>query len=318
MMAVIRVVTPLPEIRYVAEIRDLYRCGVRADEPGRSQQVSLVRDLLREHLLRTGGRRGRRLPQEYTLTRELGCSRNVLREALGLLVADGLIRRERGRGTHVLTTSPATSIDQGMDLWSAIRTEIVPSPRRSAVSYRVLAASPVRASGVLADLLGVTPGTMVAHVERLVLLEGSRVGHWDLHITGVARPVEQAPEIAALAGGLMAEPLLRALRLDPDHEEVRVEAITPSPRTASLLYRGSVDKPTLRVSRRFRDARGRTLALAIGRCALPGAAFSVIRQCARALPLSLPCCRHAGARIAAGSFSDPDAGAPLPSREPIR
>jgi DNA-binding GntR family transcriptional regulator len=33
------------------------------------------------------------------LTRELGCSRNVLREALALLVADGILRRERGRGT---------------------------------------------------------------------------------------------------------------------------------------------------------------------------------------------------------------------------
>ena len=254
---------------------------VRAGERERSAQVSLIRDLLREHLLHNGGRRGQRLPYEYALSRELGCSRNVLREALGLLVADGLIRRERGRGTHVLTTSPATSIDQGMDLWSAMRSEIVPSPRQSAVSYRVLEVSAIRTSGVLADLLTAPPDTVVTHVERLVLLEGHRVGHWDLHIMAADGAPGRGSAIAALASALMAEPLLRALGLDPDHEEVRVEAITPSPRTAGLLYGGARDRPTLRVSRRFRDARGRPLALAIGRCALPGAAFSVIRQCTR-------------------------------------
>jgi DNA-binding GntR family transcriptional regulator len=255
---------------------------VRAGERERSAQVSLIRDLLREHLLHNGGRRGQRLPYEYALSRELGCSRNVLREALGLLVADGLIRRERGRGTHVLTTSPATSIDQGMDLWSAMRSEIEPSPIGSAVSYLVLEVSAIRASGVLADLLSVPAGTVVTHVERLVLLEDHRVGHWDLHITAADRAPGPGSGMAALAGALMAEPLLRALGLDPGYEEVRVEAITPSPRTARLLYTGSRDRPTLRVSRRFHDAQGRPLALAIGRCALPGAAFSVIRQCTRA------------------------------------
>lgn len=279
-MSAFAVVTPVPLWRYVTEIRHIYRRGVRAGEPGRSQQVSLVRDLLREHLLRGGGRRGQRLPQEHTLSRELGCSRNVLREALGLLVADGLIRRERGRGTHVLTTSPAISIDGGLDLVSAMRAET--ESRRPEVSFGVLAVAAVRASGVLGDLMGVAPDTPVAHVERLVLLEGRRVGHWDLYVTGVERLPDRLPEMAALARDLMAEPLLRALGLDPGHEEVRVEAITPSPRTAGLLYRGSADRPTLRVSRRFRDAGGTTLALVIGRCALPGATFSVVRQCAPA------------------------------------
>lgn len=247
---------------------------------GRSAQVSLVRDLLREHLLHTGGRRGQRLPYEHALSRELGCSRNVLREALGLLVADGLIRRERGRGTHVLTTSPAISIDQGLDLGLAMRAEMMPRQRGMAVTYQVLGVSAVGASGVLADLVDVPPGTVVTHVERLVLLDGRRVGHWDLHITCVARAPERVPEIAALAHGHMTEALLRALGRRPDREEVRVEAITPSPRTAGLLYRGADIQPTLRMSRRFHDDQARTLALVIGRCALPGATFSVIRQCA--------------------------------------
>jgi DNA-binding GntR family transcriptional regulator len=77
----------------------------------------------------------------------------------------------------------------------------------------------------------------------------------------------------------MAESLLRALGLRPDHEDVRVEAITPSPRTARLLYQGERDQPTLRMSRRFYDDHEAVLALFIGRCALPGGAFSVTRRC---------------------------------------
>lgn len=250
--------------------------GGAVNAGSRDAQASLVRDLLREHLLLSGGRRGQRLPCEHALTRDLDCSRNVLRDALALLVADGLIRRERGRGTHVLTTSPAISIDQGLDLEAAMRAEAPsPLPRAPAVGFLVLRVATVPAPAVLAALLDLGGGAPVSHVERLVEAGGRRVGHWDLHIAG-GHPLAQ---VADLAGQEMAEPLLRGLGLDPDHEQVRVEAITPSPRTAELLYGGRRHQPTLRVSRHFYGPGRRPLALVIGRCALPGAAFSVIRRC---------------------------------------
>lgn len=256
---------------------------MRVGERGRSEQASLVRDLLREHLLHGGGARGRRLPQEYALSRELGCSRNVLREALALLVADGLIRRERGQGTHVLTTSPAISIDRGVDLRSAMLGDAPTRQSAPAVSYRVLRVGTVPAPALLAGLLDVRPGTPVWHLERLVETDGRRVGHWDAHIVASGRapgsPVAGPADLAGLAGAQMAESLLRGLGLRPDHEELRVEAITPSPRTARLLYQGERDQPTLRMSRRFYDDRQSVLALFIGRCALPGATFSVTRRC---------------------------------------
>jgi DNA-binding GntR family transcriptional regulator len=283
-----------------------------------------VRDLLREHLLHSGGRRGERLPHEHTLIRELGCSRNVLREALALLAADGLIRRERGRGTHVLTTSPPISIDEGLDLGAAIRDEVAPRPAARAVSYRVLRIGAVRAPPMLAGLLGVPPGTPVSHIERLVQVEGWRVGHWDLHVTGT----HHAAAVAALARTEMTEPLLRALGLSPDYEEVRVEAITPSPRTAELLYRGGGHQPTLRLTRQFCDARRQVLALAIGRCALPGATFSVTRRCvtlarrgARPLHQSThsPCPRLSRSSVRVQVFARACATAALPrSRGPER
>jgi GntR family transcriptional regulator len=255
---------------------------MREDPGARSGQASLVRDLLREYLLRDGPRPGGRLPHEHDLVRELGCSRNVLREALALLVDDGLIQRERGRGTHVVTTGPAISIDEGLDLRAAMGQEgkagrgFVPAAPSLAVTYQVLRTGILRSPALLAGLLDVEPGAPLVHVERLVVAAGRRVGHWDVHIAGV-RP---DPRVALLAGTSRAEPLLRSLGLGPDHEEVRVEAIIPSPRTAGLLYQGDRHQPTLRMSRRFCAADGRIIALFIGRCALPGAAFSVVRQCA--------------------------------------
>lgn len=243
----------------------------------RAEEVSLVRDLLREHLLHAGRRRGYRLPYEHVLTRDLGCSRNVLREALALLVADGILRRERGRGTYVLIIGPAISIDQGLDLAGAMAAETGPLPAADRVRYQVLRVGSVATPPLLAGLLGVSAGTPIDHVERIVKVETRQVGHWNLYISGVP---SGAP-LCSLARSLNAELLIRELGLRPHREELRFEAITPSPHTAGLLYRGERGLPTLRMTRRFYDAGHRVLAIAIGRCAWPAATFSVVRDCAR-------------------------------------
>jgi DNA-binding GntR family transcriptional regulator len=243
----------------------------------RAQRASLIRDLLREYLLHGGPRLGQPLAYEYALSRQLGCSRNVLREALALLAADGFVHRERGRGTHVVTTSPAIQIDHGLDLMAALGTEVLPSDNENPKAYRVLLAEVVRAPAVLAALLMQPAGVPVLHVERVVEVGGTRVGHWDLHVLPGPEPLPEV-RVRCLAQTRRTEEILRALGLRPDHEQVRVEAIRPSPRTAGLLYQGS-HQPTLRLSRRFYDADARMLALAIGRCAMPGATFAVTRQC---------------------------------------
>lgn len=239
----------------------------------RAQQASLVRDLLREHLLSGGMRRGQRLPYEHTLGRQLGCSRNVLREALALLAADGLMSRERGRGTYVTRTSPLIDIDGGLDLAAVVSDARAEEPGDGPLlSYRVLQVGTVRATPLLASLLGRPAGAPVVHVERLVEVAGARVGHWDLHL-----PCGNESRIAALAGTHNSADLLRALRLAPETEEVRLEAVMPSPHTEELLYQGH-PQPVLRMSRHFLDRHARVLALAIGRCALPAATFAVVRR----------------------------------------
>ncbi|MFW7414502.1 FadR/GntR family transcriptional regulator [Demequina sp. SO4-18] len=51
---------------------------------------------------------GERIPTETALVEEFGIGRNTVREALQSLVHAGLLRRDQGRGTYVISTSELT------------------------------------------------------------------------------------------------------------------------------------------------------------------------------------------------------------------
>lgn len=68
-----------------------------------------LEDVLRR-LIRSGQvSAGSVLPGEFELAASLGLSRHTVRHALSTLAAEGLLRRERGRGTHV--TDPTTHLN---------------------------------------------------------------------------------------------------------------------------------------------------------------------------------------------------------------
>jgi GntR family transcriptional regulator len=73
----------------------------------RSVLHSQIEDRLRR-LIRSGDiAPGTRLPGEIELAADLGMSRHTVRHALGTLASEGLVRRERGRGTRVMDTDRA-------------------------------------------------------------------------------------------------------------------------------------------------------------------------------------------------------------------
>lgn len=63
-----------------------------------------IRRILRQWLDAGKYKSGDRLPPESELVRQLGCSRGTLREAVALLIHEGLLSSVRGSGTYVANT----------------------------------------------------------------------------------------------------------------------------------------------------------------------------------------------------------------------
>ncbi len=63
-------------------------------------------DTLRRFIINQGLRAGMKLPSERELSESLAISRNVVREALSYLVAEGLIEKQAGRGVFVREFDP--------------------------------------------------------------------------------------------------------------------------------------------------------------------------------------------------------------------
>ncbi len=107
-----------------------------------------------------------RIPTEADLVREYGVSRITVRQALGALEKEGLIRREAGRGTFVTDIRPFTgtlkvegSLDDIISLGLATR-------------VKVLDLRTVKASAEETEALGLKPGALLTRCTRLRLYHG--------------------------------------------------------------------------------------------------------------------------------------------------
>lgn len=139
-------------------------------------QIYLV---LREQLHE--GRFAQGLPGELALMRQFGVARVTVRRALQQLAGEGLIARERGRGTRPLLPVPPTHLagqarDKSTRLHGLLE-NIVSMTENTTV--RVLEVARVRASGEVAQALGLEPG---AEVQKAVRVRSTREGPLS-HIT---------------------------------------------------------------------------------------------------------------------------------------
>ena len=69
-------------------------------------------DTIRRFILSDGLQAGAQLPSERDLSGSLAVSRNIVREALSVLVAEGLIEKKAGRGIFVREFDPAQVVKQ--------------------------------------------------------------------------------------------------------------------------------------------------------------------------------------------------------------
>jgi GntR family transcriptional regulator len=104
--------------------------------------------------------RGTRLPNEIVLAQQLGVSRPTMRKAMEYLVGKGLVVRQRGVGTRVVSPKVRRSLEL-----SSLFEDLDAIGQRP--TTRVLSNTIEDASAEVAELLGIPKGAPVISISRL-------------------------------------------------------------------------------------------------------------------------------------------------------
>ena len=123
-------------------------------------------DLLHKNIIGGMWRPGDMLPSETELIDQFQVSRITVRQALAMLVKDGLIYRRRGLGTFV--TVP--KIEQGLNRIISFSEDM--RRRGFQAGTAVLSSGLLSAPPEIADKLAVSSGEEIAYLERLRLADG--------------------------------------------------------------------------------------------------------------------------------------------------
>ncbi|WP_222932944.1 GntR family transcriptional regulator [Nocardia yunnanensis] len=186
---------------------------------------------------------GDQLPSERELALRCGVARETVRQALRELLVEGRIRRQ-GRGTVV--SRPKMVQPLSLRSYTEGALKFGRTPGRLLVGWTDVPAEP----DVAADL-SVEPGTLVAHLERVLLADGERIG-----LESTWMPL---PRFAFLRE--FYDPTTSLYAATRSHGIVymsateRIETMLASPREAALLE-CTTALPMLLLHRRSVDAEG--------------------------------------------------------------
>lgn len=134
--------------------------------PYYAQLADILRDAITEGLMPPGAA----LPSEAALGTAYALSRTAVRQALGDLAAEGLVRKEKGRGTFVRGPRRADLVVQEMRGFYDELTE-----RGHTVETEVLALATEPSTADEATLLNVPTGSEVVRIERLRYADGAPI-----------------------------------------------------------------------------------------------------------------------------------------------
>ncbi|HVE93154.1 MAG TPA: GntR family transcriptional regulator [Actinomycetota bacterium] len=126
--------------------------------------------ILRDHIAAGGWAPGEAIPSEADLGSLFGVSRTVVRQALGELVAEGLVQKEKGRGTFVSRPKIAQFTVQEVRGFHEEMTQ-----RGQEVRTQVLSQGLASVPPEAAPELGVPMGSQCVSVERVRRVSGEPV-----------------------------------------------------------------------------------------------------------------------------------------------
>ena len=198
--------------------------GGEASRP-RAERARNVADVLR-YQITVGAFGGSLLPDERTLSRQLGASRNAVREALGLLRAEGLIERRQGVGTIIVMPK----FGHGLDRLAGLAEALVGF---GTVTNEVRAAHHLgKPPEAIARRLRLSPGEGVVYIERL-----RRLGELPLSLDSTYLTEDIGAGL--LEGDLAGRDVFALIEETTGHRlgsaEISVHAVNAGPDTASPL-----------------------------------------------------------------------------------
>ncbi len=123
-------------------------------------------EILRGKILRGDWQPGDMIPPESELIDSYQVSRNTVRQVLDMLVNEGLIYRQRGRGSFVAHPTLEQTMTRIVSFTEDMR------QRGFNPGTRVLSATLISAEDDIADKLQVPPGEQLACLRRLRLADG--------------------------------------------------------------------------------------------------------------------------------------------------
>ncbi|MDD7911786.1 phosphonate metabolism transcriptional regulator PhnF [Pseudovibrio exalbescens] len=125
-----------------------------------------IAETLRIELTRAGLGEGARIPTEQVLAEKFSVNRHTVRRAISVLIEEGLLRSDQGRGTFVAKSPIAYKIGP--------RTRFTENLRDQAetISGRLLGIREVEADDLLAAELQVAIGTVLFEMQTLSLADG--------------------------------------------------------------------------------------------------------------------------------------------------
>ncbi len=134
-------------------------------------------EILRAELARGQWQPGDMIPTETELTERYAVSRITVRQVLDMLVKDGLIYRQRGRGSFVAHPPIQQPVARIISFTEDMR------GRGFTPGTRVLNAQLLPAPAEIAQRLAIEPGTELAHIQRLRQADGEPLAVEDAYLT---------------------------------------------------------------------------------------------------------------------------------------
>jgi GntR family transcriptional regulator len=152
---------------------------IRSEDIDRSSKLPLYHQLyeiLRDSILRGDWQPGDLIPPEPELIRRYGVSRTTVRQVLDMLVNDGLIYRQQGRGTFVAHPTVEQALVRIVSFTEDMR------QRGFKPGTRVLSLGLAPAPQDIAEKLEVEPGEELARLVRLRLADGEPMSIEESHL----------------------------------------------------------------------------------------------------------------------------------------